>query len=610
MNIIINTENKRENKTKEKEDKESQDIEDNETIVTHLNDYFKVPLYYNKEKVQLKKNIIQDLELVQTIDSSTNPIYSYYFNTGQTETNAVSTKITEQISEYYTTDVKYLKETQKLLKNYQLPKTRYTTYKNIIDIWNELKLENGFKEKYSYIDWPTIEFLNTSEPFLQMLSMYNLFSPVLSLLMPIFMLIIPFLILQVRGIPITISEYLEVLKTVAQNNALGKFFTCDFSNLEMQDRIYVIVSAIFYVFSIYQNIMVCIRFHNNMKVIHKHFEEIRNYLEHTILSMKNYLSFSKQYITQKDFNETSEEKLQILISLHAKLSTITDYDIYNIYKFKEIGSVLKYFYELHSDKIYEDAIMYSIGFNGYLDCIEGLCQNIKEKKSIHFAKFSKKNKNKHNKNNIFKNSYYAVLTGNKVKNDIKFDKNIIITGPNASGKTTMLKSTLINIIFTQQFGCGFYDKSNFSPFKHIHCYLNIPDTSGRDSLFQAEARRCKEILDIIEANQKDTHFCVFDELYSGTNPEEAEMSATSFMLYLQKYNTVTSFLTTHFIKICKKLENTKSIQNCKMMTIQKDDKIIYTYKIEKGISEIKGGINILTELNYPKEIINNNSLIN
>jgi hypothetical protein len=145
MNIIINTENKRENKTKEKEDKESQDIEDNETIVTHLNDYFKVPLYYNKEKVQLKKNIIQDLELVQTIDSSTNPIYSYYFNTVPSETNAVSTKITEQISEYYTTDVKYLKETQKLLKNYQLPKTRYTTYKNIIDITRSATafLQNG-----------------------------------------------------------------------------------------------------------------------------------------------------------------------------------------------------------------------------------------------------------------------------------------------------------------------------------------------------------------------------------------------------------------------------------------------------------------------------------
>jgi dsDNA-specific endonuclease/ATPase MutS2 len=86
---------------------------------------------------------------------------------------------------------------------------------------------------------------------------------------------------------------------------------------------------------------------------------------------------------------------------------------------------------------------------------------------------------------------------------------MIITGPNASGKTTILKSTLINIIFTQQFGCGFYEFADVAPFNHIHCYLNIPDTSGRDSLFQAEARRCKEILDIISTNKKETNFFGF-----------------------------------------------------------------------------------------------------
>ena len=206
---------------------------------------------------------------------------------------------------------------------------------------------------------------------------------------------------------------------------------------------------------------------------------------------------------------------------------------------------------------------------------------------------------------MFKNSYYACLVGKKhVKNNIKLKKNIIITGPNASGKTTILKSTLINIILSQQFGCGFYDFAQLNPYKHIHCYLNIPDTSGRDSLFQAEARRCKEILNCIEDHPEDSHFCVFDELYSGTNPEEAEISATSFMIYLQKYKLVSNLLTTHFVKVCKNLEKTKTIQNYKMVTqLKNDKKLIYTYKMDKGISEVKGGINVLTDLNYPKEII-------
>jgi DNA mismatch repair ATPase MutS len=188
--------------------------------------------------------------------------------------------------------------------------------------------------------------------------------------------------------------------------------------------------------------------------------------------------------------------------------------------------------------------MYSFGFNGYIDCLEGLQNNIIERK-VNLAVFIEENKK-----NIMSESYYACLKNNNpVKNTIKLKKNIIITGPNASGKTTVLKSTLINIILTQQFGCGFYSSAKLKPYKHIHCYLNIPDTSGRDSLFQAEARRCKEIIDSINTYDDDTHFCVFDELYSGTNPEEAELSATAFMKYLTKRKKVSCLLTTHFIKV-------------------------------------------------------------
>ena len=577
--------------------------ENNLTIVDKLNDHFKVPIYYNTERIELKNNIITDLELVNTIDGSCNPIYSFYFNND----NDVSKKITKQISKYYTTDTLFLKDTQKLIKQYIAPQTKYTNvssnYKNIIDIWNELKIESGFKEKYYYIDFEMMEFLNKSESFLQVISIYNLFSPLFSLMVPIIILIIPFFILKMKGLSVNVNEYIEVLKVVAQSNAIGKLFVVNFSEISSQEIIYILVSAGFYLFSIYQNIMVCIKFNNNMKTIHNHFNEIKIYLENTIQSMENYLQYTSEYNSYNEFNSILKEKISDLKSMYGKINSISEYSLYNISKFKEIGKILKYFYELHSEQSYNDALMYSIGFNGYIDCIEGLQKNVVERK-INFASFIKENKK-----SVFEKSYYACLKDDKpIKNTIKFKKNKIITGPNASGKTTILKSTLINIIFTQQFGCGFYDSAKFSPFKHIHCYLNIPDTSGRDSLFQAEARRCKDILDIINDNKTDTHFCAFDELYSGTNPEEAESSATAFMLYLQKYKNVSSLLTTHFVKVCKKLDKIKGIENFKMVTQKINNKLKYTYKLEPGISEVKGGINVLTEMNYPKEIIDNTNM--
>ena len=591
----------------EKIDKEKQDKEELEesSIVDKINNHFKMPIYYNNDKVELKKNIITDLELTNTFDASCSTIYSFYFDND----NDVSKKLTEQISTYYTNDIHFLKDNQKLIKEFVSPETIYTdvspNYKNIIDIWNELKIDYGFREKYYYLDWEMIEFLNNSEIFLQFMSLYNLFSPIFSLLVPIIILIIPFVVLKIKGLPITINEYIDVLKVVAQSNAIGKLLTVNFSQTTFQDQIYILVSVAFYLFSIYQNVMVCVRFNENMKTIHNHFREIKAYLNVTLNSMDNYLTYAENLTTHHIFNATLKDKKQILENIYNKIQNISEYSLFNIGKITEIGKVLKYFYELHTVPLYDDAIMYSIGFNGYIDCLKGLQKNIVERK-ISFATFIKNNKKGNNKKGSFNKSYYASLKNdNPVKNTIKFNKNKIITGPNASGKTTILKSTLINIIFTQQFGCGFYESAELAPFKYIHCYLNIPDTSGRDSLFQAEARRCKEIIDVINDNKRERHFCVFDELYSGTNPEEAETSASAFMLYLQKYKNVTSLLTTHFVKVCKKLDKIEGIENFKMITEKNGNRIKYTYKLDKGISEVKGGINVLSEMNYPKEIIDN-----
>jgi len=156
---------------------------------------------------------------------------------------------------------------------------------------------------------------------------------------------------------------------------------------------------------------------------------------------------------------------------------------------------------------------------------------------------------------------------------------------------------------------GCFEALILTPYNKLHCYLNIPDTSGRDSLFQAEARRCKEIIDVIDNNQNDTHFCIFDELYSGTNPDEAVNSARSFMDYIVKNNNVTCMLTTHYVKLCKKLSKNDKIMNYNMKTIKKKNKKLkYTYQIQNGISKIKGGFNVLIDMNYPQEIINNDLL--
>ena len=141
---------------------------------------------------------------------------------------------------------------------------------------------------------------------------------------------------------------------------------------------------------------------------------------------------------------------------------------------------------------------------------------------------------------------------------------------------------------------------------YIHCYINIPDTSSRDSLFQAEARRCKEILDKIDNNSKDkNHFCVFDELYSGTNPYEAVGSAYGFLKYINSINNVDFIITTHYGQLCNLMDKELNIENKHMKIEVADDRynFKYTYKLAKGISSVKGGFKVLKDLNYPQSLL-------
>ena len=586
-----------------------------ELLHIDFQEHFHLPIYYNSKKRQLNTQIQNDLELTKTISSETDKssnttsIYNYFLN----NQNTFSHQVMEKIANYYTTDVDFLKDTQQLLKTYQPlielkctndESKNSTKYAKIQELWKEIKMEDGFKEKYYYIDWPMWEFLNHSEPFLQFMSIYNMASPVISLFIPIIILIIPFFVIKIKGLDLSIQEYIEVLKIIVSQHALGKLFT-DFNDVPFNEKMYLLVSAGFYLFSIYQNILVCIRFNNNMIRIHSYLKDLTNYLDTSIESMNHYIIHANPLKTYKEFNQILIEKVAILQDLKKKLSIISEYKL-SFFKVTEIGYVLKQFYEIHSNKVFEDTLLYSFGFNGYIDCLHGIKKNLVEKK-IHFVSFTK-----NKKKNTFKGNYYAALKErNPVKNTVKMNKNMILTGPNASGKTTVLKATLINVILSQQFGCGFYDSGSLlKPYDHLHCYLNIPDTSGRDSLFQAEARRCKEIITSIQETKTESHFCVFDELYSGTNPEEAAVSAISFMNYLVKHKHVSTLLTTHYYNVCETLEKNEQIVNYHMKVDDSSNKNMenignfrYTYLLSKGISKVRGGIKVLKDMDYPEEII-------
>jgi len=566
---------------------------------------FKLPISYleSSELFKLSDTVSSDLELIESKDTPS--MYEYLFKPQHEFAKTIMPSWKEQ----YTTNINYLQDTQDIITNITEYKSKIaeSTYKpnceKVLDIWNLVKNDDSFLDKYNYMEWDVLKSLNNSSSFLQLLSMINVISPVISLSIPFLLILFPFIILKIQGIPITFNTYLEVLKEIARNHFIGRTLT-NLQTISIEKVIYIMITFGLYCLQIYQNTTSCLRFYKNIQLINESLLEMRLYTKYSIESMENFLEIIEEKSSYKKFGIVIREHLSGLRNLYSELQFIKPFK-FSFNKFGEIGYMLKCFYELYENIEYTDAIRFSMGFEGYINNLIGVNENLVSG-TVSFTKYENKVDEKTG-GLEFKEQYYPpLLNESPVKNNCKFDKNMIISSPNKSGKTTILKTTAINIIFSQQLGCGFYNSGKLTPYTHIHSYLNIPDTSGRDSLFQAESRRCKEIIDIISDKNTDEyrHFCMFDELYSGTNPDEASKSGYAFLKYLSEFSNVNFILTTHYFTICKKFKNSEKIQNYKMdIEILENGSFNYKYKIKKGISRIKGAIRVLKDMNYPKEII-------
>ena len=548
---------------------------------------FSLPIMLSKDVKQIDSQIIEELECLETKDDTTKPMYHYLF---EPKTDFSKTLL-KQWSVNYTTNNQFINDSIYLYSHYK-PKTPLLLDDSIQETWKEIKNDEGFIQKYQYIEWDHLLFLNESPIAMFYLSVSTIMSPVLSLITPILIFFLPFLMLRMKKIPITMNKYIETLKTLMQRHAVGALLT-KFSTSNLKEKVSLLGSLGFFIYSMYQNVLICYRFIFYFKKIHEHVKNLKQYLTKVKIHMLELDKSMKQLISYKPFRETMDKRMVDIDQLIMALDTIKPLS-YSITNMLEIGVVMKEFYMLHTSESYHKTMLYAFGMTGYLQCIYALTKN----SSIHYCKLS-------NKQTSMKNAYYPSLKNNSnvIKNNIDLKKNYIITGPNASGKTTILKTTFLNLLFSQQIGGGFYDKAKIKPIDHFYCYMNIPDTSGRDSLFQAEARQCKDILEQIAATPKDkSHFIIFDELYSGTNPFEASAAAYGYLKYMNSMKNVRFYLTTHFVDLCEKLNSEKKIVNKHMMTQTNDDGIQFTYKISSGISTIKGGMHVLNQLAYPSII--------
>jgi energy-coupling factor transporter ATP-binding protein EcfA2 len=579
---------------------------------------FKLPIYYTSHQL-IDDSVLSDVDILYVGDNT--GIYGKLLSP-ESRTSDVNARLWGKA---FSTDKSFIEDTQRVIR--QLSESDGVGSDgvgsdgvgsdHIHDRWNEItQVSDKFLDKYNYISPPILRGLNHNSRVLQIINLYIISSPVMSLIFPILALIFPFAILRMRGIHLTLAAYFSTLRGVLSNHPMGRIIGT-LGSVSWDKVVYLIFTLVMYIVQIIQNVRTCIRYYRNITSVHDDIRLFREFAVATVNRMDLCVDVitSTKSNTYKGFVLDIESHKATLEEFITSTDMITD----GFSRYTDTGRVMKIFYYMHSDERFNCAVEFMFGFFGYMENMMKLSTQFKAR-GIHFGVVCNPDKPL-----SMTDGYHPLTVTDRVggraadaadaadtsdtpsaivTNTYNLGKNMVISGPNASGKTTLLKSTLVNAILTQQIGCGFYSKCETPLFHRFHSYLNIPDTSGRDSLFQAEARRCKDIIDSI--NGTDRILCVMDELFSGTNPEEAVAGSAAFISYMEKQPNISFVLTTHYTGLCKRIKRDKSggSTNYHMKsTVTKTGLVEYTYQLAAGISKIKGGTSVMEEIGFPDEIV-------
>lgn len=415
-----------------------------------------------------------------------------------------------------------------------------------------------------------ISYINYFEYLLDTYHMYKIyFIPITSILYPVTTFLAPYFYLNnYMKMNISFSSYINTIYYIFSIllKPSGNF------RQDLTKFVTLFLYVGIYLYNMYQTYEIAVFLYNTKEKLHDKMEGLVKFVKHSLNITKN---VSKNVLDAFFIIEKNFEHLDIN-------NTMTD--IYKIWKDKELKNKVSALLKT----IYGIDVLYAI--NNLLLTDDW---SVPDYNDTETTMWSAKN---------------PVLKEEQVSNPINLDRNIIVTGPNAGGKTTYVKTILSNVILSQTFGITYSLKSKMILYDTINSFMRVSDELGNKSYFEAEAEYCLNMInkakEISEYNERGLF--LMDEPMHSTPPTEGMATAYAVIEYLSKMSGISLIITTHFHKLVKleELYPDKFI-NLSVDAIPQDDKYYFPYKINKGHSYLCIAIELLDIKDFPKEIIDN-----
>lgn len=190
------------------------------------------------------------------------------------------------------------------------------------------------------------------------------------------------------------------------------------------------------------------------------------------------------------------------------------------------------------------------------------------------------------------------LVNECVLNDAYLTNSLLITGSNASGKSTYIKAVGLNILLAQTIGLTLCEQYQGDFCKLYTSMALRDDLSKNDSYYMAEIKSMNRIVKASQAG--DFMVSIVDEILRGTNTTE-RIAASSKILETLNTRGVICITATHDIELCYLLNEKFEMFHFEE---QVDDKAIhFDYRIKTGMATSRNAIKLLALIGFDAALI-------
>ena len=190
---------------------------------------------------------------------------------------------------------------------------------------------------------------------------------------------------------------------------------------------------------------------------------------------------------------------------------------------------------------------------------------------------------------------------NNVYLDNEKQQILIITGPNMSGKSALLRQTALIVLMAQIGSFVPADSAKIGLVDKIFTRVGASDNiSQGESTFMVEMNEAANILN----NLSNKSLVLFDELGRGTSTYDGISIAWAIVEYIHENPSARAktLFATHYHELNEMEKSFKRIKNYNVATKEIDKKVIFLRKLVKGGSEHSFGIHVARMAGMPQSI--------